>query len=152
MQFYDVCSVDGTCARNVFWQRDSTIGARRVAMLLLFSACFLATLEVVFAFGRWSASTATLWFIGFIYVAWCCVISGPRPAARGVRYLLAETLDFSLNDISDRFFGQREIGFHARLCLDFFLFIQGVLESFGCFGSHALKVEIIHERIGALNQ
>ena len=70
-----------------------------------------------------------------------------------MRYLLAaEMLDFSLNDISDRFFGQREIRFHARLCLGFFLFIQGVLESFGCFGSHALKVEIIHERIGAFNQ
>ena len=138
--------------QTFFWQRDSTIGARRVATLLLFSACALATLAVVFAFGRWSASTSTLWFIGFIYVVRCYVISAPRAAARGVRYLLAETLDFSLNDISDRFFGQREIGFHARLCLGFFLFIPGVLESFGCFGSHALKVEIIHERIGALNQ
>ena len=82
----------------------------------------------------------------------------PRPprcdllALFTLRYLLAETLDFNLNDISDRFFGQREIGFHARLCLGFFLFIPGVLESFGCFGSHALKIEIIRERIGTFHQ
>ena len=76
-----------------------------------------------------SGHVAFVFCLRFGYVDGCfsvpLVDDRPRPprcdllALFTLRYLLAETLDFSLNDISDRFFVQREIGFHARLCPGF---------------------------------
>ena len=93
--------------------------------------------------------------LSFVYIARRIVILATRAAKTRVLTLLlaAEALNFSLNNVTNRFLGHCKLDFHSKLTLlGFLFFYQGFLERFRCVMSCVLEIEIIHESISVCGQ